>query len=102
MQLVLQLLLLFRAVAVLLLDVGRRGWGWGRRWVRQAWGELGWRVVGGVGKARGEAEGEFERVKVDERGDERASYVVGDAEEEGGRLDRVRFPSEMEALDVLH
>lgn len=50
---------------------------------------------------RGKVKGEFERIEVDERGDERPSDMVGDAEEEQGGLDRVRFPSEMEAPDVL-
>jgi hypothetical protein len=50
---------------------------------------------------RGEVKGEFERIEVDERGDERPSDMVGDAEEEQRGLHRVRFPSEMEAPDVL-
>jgi len=45
--------------------------------------------------------GEFERIEVDERGDERPSDMMGDTEEEQGGLDSVRFPSEMEAPDVL-
>ena len=50
---------------------------------------------------RGEVKEEFERIEVDERGDEGLSDIVGDAEEKQRGLDNVRFPSEMEAPDVL-
>ena len=72
--------------------------------------DMGWRVVAVVADVDGdaleemrggEAKREFERIEVDERGDERPGDMVGDAEEEQGGLYRVRFPPEMEAPDVL-
>ena len=89
-------------VWVLLLELWRAvrllgvGWGWRCGRVLQAWGEV-WHV----GEGGAEAKGEFERVKVDERGDERPRDVVCDAEEEQGTLDHIRVPPEVEAPDVL-
>ena len=54
-----------------------------------------------VGEGRGKAKGEFERVEVDERKDERPRDVVCDAKEEQKTLDRVRVLSKVKAPDVL-
>ena len=63
--------------------------------LRALWG------IGGGGKVRCEAKGEFERVEVDERRDERPHDVLCDAKEKQRGLDDVRIPPDVKAPDIL-